>query len=175
MRWWITSDVSAIGDTDFTVDRLVDRANETLAKGFGNAVNRVATLRHRNHDRGAVARAGTPLEGVAGIDRDVATALADFARRAAAERISGAIDEVNRSLEATQPWKLAKNPDASDELAGLLANYRSTLERIASALAIITPDLARAAIGQLAPATPPAPSPLCALRSIDPPPTTRGC
>ncbi len=42
LRWWFTRDVSPITDTDFTVERLIARANDDLANGVGNAVSRIA-------------------------------------------------------------------------------------------------------------------------------------
>jgi methionyl-tRNA synthetase len=43
-----------VGDTDFTVERLVARANEDLANGLGNLVNRVVSMIHR-YRQGAAA------------------------------------------------------------------------------------------------------------------------
>ena len=46
-------------DADFTVDRLVSRANDELANGVGNLVNRVVTMIHRYRDgRARPARRG---------------------------------------------------------------------------------------------------------------------
>src|SRR5262249_47461503 len=47
LRWWLLREVPRVGDVDFTVDRLVSRANDELASGVGNLVNRVVTMIHR--------------------------------------------------------------------------------------------------------------------------------
>lgn len=75
LRWWISSDVNATSDTDFTIDRLVTRANETLANGFGNALSRVTTLRHRHrhHDRAVQPRQSPPTAVSADLETDVAS------------------------------------------------------------------------------------------------------
>ena len=41
MRWWLLREVPRAGDADFTVERLIARADDELANGFGNLVNRV--------------------------------------------------------------------------------------------------------------------------------------
>jgi methionyl-tRNA synthetase len=46
LRWWLLRDVPRVGDTDFTVEKLIARANEDLANGLGNLVNRVVSLVH---------------------------------------------------------------------------------------------------------------------------------
>jgi methionyl-tRNA synthetase len=46
VRWWLLREVPRVGDTDFTIDKLIARANEDLANGLGNLVNRVVSLVH---------------------------------------------------------------------------------------------------------------------------------
>jgi methionyl-tRNA synthetase len=53
LRWWLLRDVPRVGDTDFTVAKLIARANEDLANGLGNLVSRVVSLAHSYRD-GAV-------------------------------------------------------------------------------------------------------------------------
>ncbi len=148
LRWWITSDVNPVSDTDFTLERLVTTANETLANGFGNAVNRVTTLRHR-HPRtrrpGPSRAVGTTTE----IAADVAAALADFDRRTATQLIVDDIVRLNQRIEADRPWALARRPEADQQLADLLADYVATLHDIAQALAPITPTLSARVLAHL--------------------------
>jgi methionyl-tRNA synthetase len=159
LRWWIASDVAAIADTDFTLGRLVGRADEALANGLGNAVNRVTTLRHRHRTVAGAAGPARPLDVVTELEAEVATALADFDRRGATERILAAVDGLNRHIDATEPWKLAVVPDAGGALADVLGTYIATLVHIARAIEPITPDLSRRAIEQLSaePSVPPQP------------------
>ena len=163
LRWWVTSDVSAASDTDFTVERLVQRANETLANGLGNAINRVGTLRHRTTGRTSPAPVGEPIATTTRLSRSVAAALADFDRREATERLATAIDAVNQHIEAAAPWKLLSDPsDADDELAGLLAAYTTSLYDIAQAIQPITPTFAARASEALNSSPHTAPTPVFA-------------
>jgi methionyl-tRNA synthetase len=148
LRWWIARDVNATADTDFTVERLVARANDTLANGFGNALNRVTTLRHRSHRTGARPDRIRPTPAL-DLPSAVAADLADFARREASDRIAHAIDELNQRIEADEPWKLAGEPDRAEQLTELLDRYSAELRSIAHALAPITPDLSQRALEQL--------------------------
>lgn len=159
LRWWVASDVSPVADTDFTVDRLLQRANETLANGLGNAVNRVVTLRHRTTEPPGRHTVREPLPVTTAVVEDVAAALADFDRRRASERITAAIDAINRHIEAAAPWRLVREPAASDDLAGLLDTYVASLEQVAAAIRPVTPELADRALRALrpAPGAPPGP------------------
>jgi methionyl-tRNA synthetase len=69
VRWWLLRDVPRTGDVDFTVDRLVARANEDLANGLGNLVSRVVALVHSS--RAGVIR---PCPRPAGTSRWLAAA-----------------------------------------------------------------------------------------------------
>jgi methionyl-tRNA synthetase len=59
LRWWLLRDVPRVGDTDFTVDKLIARANEDLANGLGNLINRVVSVVH-SYRNGAVRPCGRP-------------------------------------------------------------------------------------------------------------------
>ena len=134
LRWWIPSDVNATSDTDFTVNRLVTKANETLANGLGNAVNRVTTLRHRYQNPAGSTLQSRSTGTATGLQADVATALANFDRRGATDLITRALAELNQRIEADRPWKLAGHPDTIQQLTELLDGYVETLRHIARAL-----------------------------------------
>jgi len=44
VRWWLLREVPRVGDADFTVERLVARADDELANGLGHLVNRVVAM-----------------------------------------------------------------------------------------------------------------------------------
>ncbi len=59
VRWWLLRDVPRAGDTDFSVGKLIARANEDLANGLGNLVSRVVSVAHSYRD-GAVRPGSRP-------------------------------------------------------------------------------------------------------------------
>jgi methionyl-tRNA synthetase len=106
VRWWLLREVPRVGDTDFTVHKLITRANEDLANGLGNLVNRVVSLAH-SYRNGAITVCGRP-QGTsrwlaAAADGPGSAAVAgsawldwpadSAALRAAVERAPGAVRE----------------------------------------------------------------------------------
>ncbi|KAB8193430.1 methionine--tRNA ligase [Nonomuraea phyllanthi] len=102
VRWWLLREVPRVGDVDFTEERLVARADEDLANGLGNLVNRVATMVHRFLD-GHVPPAGERL-----VEVRVDEALDAFDFRRAAGEVWRIVEEANRYVERTRPWKQSR-------------------------------------------------------------------
>ena len=150
LRWWLIRDVPRTGDTDFTVARLVSRANEDLANGLGNLVSRVVTLAHR-YSGGTVravgpagpawpqdARAlGAAIEQAPGTVR---ASLARFDLRAAAAGVWAIVEAANRYVDATEPWHLGRagDPRFGEVLGALL----TACQTVAAELAPFLPGLA---------------------------------
>jgi methionyl-tRNA synthetase len=137
LRWWFARDVGEVADTDFTTARLVARVNDDLAKGLGNTANRIATLVHR-HLGGHVDADCTDDD----LHVSVAPALADFRLRDAARLLVEAVGALNADLEATEPWRIAKDSARRDELRVILSRQLHRARAIAAAAEPIVPDLA---------------------------------
>ena len=150
LRWWFCRDVSETADTDFTIERLVNRANEDLAAGIGNVTSRIVSIIHRHRNGIPPDPDAAPLGAVAGLPERTRGLLRSFELRAAAQAIVDAVGALNQDLEATAPWKLAKDPNAARELDAVLSQQLATARVIADALAPITPSLAARARRQLA-------------------------
>jgi methionyl-tRNA synthetase len=146
LRWWLVRDVPRVGDTDFTIEKLVARANEDLANGVGNLVNRVVSLVH-SYRNGVVRPCAPPpgtsrwLAAAASPDRRgapdwpadaaevraalaatpdaVRAALARFDIRTAAAAVFRIVEHANRYIEAAAPWHLARSERAGDATAGV--------------------------------------------------------
>ncbi len=157
LRWWFCRDVAEIADTDFTVERLLNRANDDLAGGVGNVISRIVSLVHRERNGIPPDLDPAPLDAVVGLPERTRELLRSFELRQAAQAIIEAVDALNQHLEATAPWKLAKDPGAARELDAVLSQQLATARVIADALAPITPSLAERARRQLT-ATPALPA-----------------
>ena len=125
LRWWLLRDVPRVGDTDFTAERLVARANGELVNGIGNLVHRVTSMVHRYRD--GVPPAGDPLP----FDTHaVDDAVAGFDLRRAAGVVWAYVTEANRHVNRTRPW--AAEPAERDvALGALLATCRTLATELA--------------------------------------------
>lgn len=151
LRWWFARDVHHVVDTDFTVVRLVQTANDDLASGFGNYVNRVTTLLHR-YRGGVVPEVDeAPLAPVATLCAHAGDRLADLNLRGGTQALLDAVPASNRDLEAAAPWNIAKDPDRQGELDRVLVRHLRTARTIVDTLAPVLPGLAASLRGQLTP------------------------
>lgn len=142
VRWWLLREVPRVGDADFTLARLVARANDDLAGGVGNLVSRVTTLAHRY--RGGLVRPSTVSSPAAG----VAAALADFDFRRATAAVWTVVERANRIIEQERPWELAASPKL-DQVLGVLLGECLLL---GSLLTPFLPRLAARVVEQCTPA-----------------------
>ncbi len=147
VRWWLLREVPRGLDADFTADRLVGRANDELANGLGNLVNRVVTMIHRyrgGHVRATTASAtgATALdEAIRNAPGLIACALEDFDFRRATEAVWRIGDEANRYVNRARPWDLAKAGDRA-ELDAVLSGLLLACQAIGTYLAPFLPAAA---------------------------------
>ena len=175
VRWWLLREVPKGADADFTVDRLVARANDELANGFGNLVNRVVSLIHRYHD-GLVPVATADAPDDPALDaavRDapglIAVALEDFDFRRATEAVWRIADTANRYVNRARPWDLAKAGDRAG-LAAALSFLLRACQAAGEHLRPFLPDAAARITRQCTPdATGSLPRPVPLLPRISPP------
>jgi methionyl-tRNA synthetase len=114
VRWWLLREVPRVGDADFTVARMTARADDELANGLGNLVNRVVAMIHRYRggripESRSAAAGGEDLEAaIRQADGLIAAALADFDFRQATAGVWAIADEANRFINRVRPWELAR-------------------------------------------------------------------
>lgn len=163
VRWWLLRDVPRVGDVDFTVGRLIERANADLAGGVGNLVNRVVSMVHR-YRAGRIPAGVESAVPAAEAAKLVASALADFDLRAACTAVIAVVTDANRRIELTRPWELARAELAGDRSAGdrldaVLGDLLGACRAVGDLLSPLVPALSDAVLRQCTPvdgALPPA-------------------
>jgi methionyl-tRNA synthetase len=140
-------------DADFSEEAFVGRLNADLANDLGNLASRASTL-IVNFAGGVVPRPpAAPGELGAAFDktlRDVRTAMDDFAFQRALASIWEFVGAVNRYVDTTQPWALAKQPAQRDRLDAVLHDLAQALYALGLVLVPFLPDAAaklRSALG----------------------------
>jgi methionyl-tRNA synthetase len=125
VRWWLLREVPRVGDADFTVERMIARADDELANGLGNLVNRVVAMigRYRGGHvpgpGGRVPPGGEDLAAAIGrADGRIAAALDEFDFREATAAVWAIADEANRFINRVRPWELAAAERAGDGSGG---------------------------------------------------------
>lgn len=171
VRWWLLREPARVGDTDFTVERLVRRADNELANGIGNLVNRTIGLIHRYRDgRPPTTEVPAPQsdslrQAIGHTGSRIDAALTDFDFRNATEAVWEVVDEANRYVNHIRPWELATAERAAGqpdpELDAILGVLLRACRTIGEHLTPFVPDLAERIArqcettdGLLPPATP---------------------
>jgi methionyl-tRNA synthetase len=124
LRYFICAAGPETSDSDFTWSGFVQRTNSELVAGWGNLVNRTASMIAKSF--GEIPPAG-PLEAVdervldavaAGFDT-VGSLIERHRQRAAIAEAMKVVGEVNRYLTATEPYKM-KGDDQRERLGTVL-------------------------------------------------------
>jgi methionyl-tRNA synthetase len=154
LRYYLMSDIATGRDADFSEERLVQRHNVDLANGLGNLVNRTLnmTIKYRE---------GRPVctdlpEDLSGHLAANSEALSGHARcmrdgqvQAALELLSDVVVRSNALVDATAPWKLAKDPDQAARLDAVLATLILSARTAATMLLPVLPEASAEILRQL--------------------------
>jgi methionyl-tRNA synthetase len=144
-------------DADVSEEAFVGRLNADLANDLGNLVSRATTL-IVNLNRGVVPEPGPATAAEEGVSTgftkakaDAATAMEEFAFQRALASMWEFVGVVNRYVDATQPWALAKDAGKRERLSAVLYTLAESLRVLGIVLAPFLPDAAtkiRAGLGQ---------------------------
>src|SRR5215813_1049015 len=171
-RYFLLREMTFGLDASFSEEALVARLNADLANDLGNLASRATTL-IANFAGGAVPAAGALADEDTAVAasferavRAVALAMDDFAFQRALAAIWEFIAAVNRYVDATAPWALAKDPARRERLGTVLYTLGEAVSwlgvlldpflpdaaaKIRAAVAAGTPTLVDPAWGRLAP------------------------
>jgi methionyl-tRNA synthetase len=137
VRWWLLADVAHVGDTDFTVTRLLDRANTDLVNGLGNLAQRIAGLNRRGGPAGRTA--ASPDGILTDLPKRIDAALDHGDFRGATQAIREAGEELDRLISHEKPWRL---DPASPEFGDLVARLNAAVAVLAAELEPFLPEAA---------------------------------
>ena len=159
-RYFLLREMNFGLDANFSEEAFVGRLNADLANDLGNLVSRATTM-IVNFGGGRVPEPGDPaaedavvrsaLEQAA---RDVDQAMEDFAFQRALAAIWEFLGVVNRYVDATAPWALAKDPAKRGRLDTVLYTLAESLRAIGILIDPFLPQAAgkiRAAVGAAPP------------------------
>jgi methionyl-tRNA synthetase len=156
-RYFLMREMTFGLDASFTEEAFVGRLNADLANDLGNLVSRATTM-IVSFGGGALPAAAADGSALAAeLDRtreDVDVAMASFAFQRALGAIWSFIGLVNRHVDATQPWALAKDPAQRGRLDTVLWELGESLRCLGILLDPFVPDAAariRAAVSAPAP------------------------
>jgi len=154
VRFWCARSVSFGQDGTASRDSVRERYERELGNDLGNLLSRVTAMIAR-YRAGALPFAPSTDSEIAAIleplGADVAARLDAFDLTGALERIWEVVRALNRHVEATAPWQLAKDDARAEELDRVLYDLADGLRAVAVALAAYLPDTSGqilAALGQ---------------------------
>jgi methionyl-tRNA synthetase len=146
VRHWLLREVPRGEDADFTVERLIGRANADLANGLGNLLNRTVSMIRRWRagvipSPGAEEATERAVRALAeALPERVDRALGDFDFRVALGAIWELVAAANRYVDETAPWTLAKRASGGEEAAA--ARLDTVLWTLAESLRLLAVVLA---------------------------------
>ena len=143
VRFWCSRAVSFGQDGVASIGGIHDRYERELGNELGNLLSRTTAMISR-YRGGSLAAVPTPDGEIAAILEPLAADVADRLDRydvtGALERIWEVVRGLNRHVEVTAPWQLAKDEARSGELDRVLYDLADGLRVVAIALSAYIPD-----------------------------------
>ena len=141
LRYYLMSDIATGRDADFSEERLIQRYNSDLANGLGNLLNRTLNMAHKY--RGGELRR-RPLATRPEAVLAFGAAMSGYHVHHALVAVMGEVIHGNQIVDATAPWKLAKDPEQAGKLDEF---FYDMCERLRVIAILLSPVLPRAAHG----------------------------
>jgi methionyl-tRNA synthetase len=166
VRYYLVSDIATGKDADFSEERLIQRYNTDLANSLGNLLNRSLNMAAKyregrvsksaatNHTLTMSETKKSTVAEIRTLTFDLSSTLysANFEEPDPQSALSAALDLVNgcnRSIDASKPWALAKNPADAEYLDAVLYDLAESLRIIAILLSPVLPQAAQGIFDQL--------------------------
>jgi methionyl-tRNA synthetase len=155
LRYYLMRDIITGQDADFSEARLIARYNSDLANDLGNLVNRTINMAQR-YRSGTLRKVQVPdadlerLETIAqSMIEKYRQAFEQFQPHAALEAVWELVAAANALVEQKAPWKLAKDPAASDLLDSVLYSLAESARLLAQCMSPVIPGASSSILRQL--------------------------
>lgn len=169
VRLYLTGTIASGYDADFSEERLLTTYNTSLANGLGNLLSRTLNMVHRYLVDGRVVRVTKEQEsniessfqlynisypeyfegGQHKTPDGRAFPFPGYEVHNAVDMVMEAIAKCDREVEESAPWKLAKDPSKSQELARILYDLTEAIRIIAIWISPLMPTTADRILDQL--------------------------
>jgi len=156
-RFFLMRDMTFGLDSSFSEEALVERINADLANDLGNLFSRVLAMAHR-YFKGQVPEVDTELDPKLreGLKDNALQAVDDFERametfgfHTALGAIWKFIGQMNRYVDYTMPWELAKSASSARQLAAVIYNLLEGLRIVSGLIQPVMPGTAAKMQGHL--------------------------
>jgi methionyl-tRNA synthetase len=152
LRFWCARATSFGHDGNVSIDGLHERYERELGNDLGNLLSRTTAMiaRYRGGTLRVAPSESSPVKAL--LDPLAAAVAAQFDVydiTGALERIWEVVRGLNRHVEATAPWQLAKDEARAHELDAVLYDLADGLRVVAVALAPYLPSTTPAILGAL--------------------------
>ena len=146
VRYYLMSDIATGRDADFSEERLVQRYNTDLANSLGNLLNRTLNMAHKYRE--GLLRRLPPAESPL-VVRAVEASMDGYHVNQALEAAISEAVQGNQVVDATAPWKLAKDPAQAEKLDAFFYHMCERLRVIAILISPVLPKAAHRLFDQL--------------------------
>lgn len=154
-RYFMLREVHFGADGDYSTKGIIQRINFDLANDLGNLLNRTLGMVGKYFDGVVYEGAGEEIydtqikELFEEVIKDVADAMENVEFSKALESIWKFISRMNKYIDETTPWALAKDESKKERLARVMYNLVEALAKIAFMVAPYMPESAQKMWNQL--------------------------